>query len=42
MTDKTWEAIVKGLIAVGVALGTHILKNEYDRRRKPKPLPRKR
>ena len=42
MTDKTWEAIVKGLIAVVSAVGIHILKNEYDLRRKPKPLPRRR
>ena len=41
MTDKTWEAIVKGLIAVATALSIHVLKNEYDRSRKPKPLPRR-
>ena len=41
MTDRTIEAIVKGVIAVATAISIHVLKSEYDRRRKL-PAPRKR
>ena len=41
LSEKTIEAIVKGVIAVATAVAIHVLKSEYDRRRKL-PAPRRR